>query len=110
MGLVVCPMGQVAAPADVVWGLVQPAHWNAWIDGRVEVIDPPGPAMPGQVVRVSSRALARRWYVTFRVLDVSTDGASRHLEVQPTFPLGISAHERLTITALDSATSHLQYG
>lgn len=104
----VCPADTVDAPADVVWNLLtNPASYDTWADARVERVDPPGPAQPGQQVLMSSGAFGLRFRVRFEVDRV--DQARRELEFRGSFPLGISMHEHITVRPVDGH-SRVQYG
>lgn len=108
MGLYVCPADTVAAPPESVWRLLtNPATYDTWADARVESVDPPGPARPGQVVLMSSGALGLRFKVRFDV--ERADSATHDLEFRAHFPLGIRMHEHISVRAVDGS-SRVQYG
>ena len=68
MSMSVCPVATIAAPVERVWAmLVEPARYGFWADGTVDWIEPPGPAEPGQIVKVSAPALGKRWQVTLAI-------------------------------------------
>src|SRR5947199_245135 len=82
MGLSVCPAAVVKAPVEVVWGfLAYPEKFNEWVDGRVEHIEPAGPAVVGQAITVTAPAFGRRWPAFFKVEKV--DRETDHLNVVP---------------------------
>jgi carbon monoxide dehydrogenase subunit G len=74
LGFYVWPADTVAAPPETVWRLLtDPATYDKWIDPRVESVEPPGPARPGQVVLLNSGALGMR----LRVASTSTASIRR---------------------------------
>ena len=104
----VCPAATVAAPPETVWRLLtDPKTYDTWADARVESVDPPGQARPGQVVRMSSGALGLRFKVRFDVERV--DPTNHELEFRGSFPLGITMHEHITVRAV-AGGSRVQYG
>lgn len=108
MGLSVCPVATVAAPADLVWGLLASvARWNEWIDGRVERAEP-GPLAAGQEVIVQAPALGRTWRATFAIEKV--DAARGVLAMRVAFPLGMALRERVTVRPLDDVSCRVEYG
>ncbi|HET9848181.1 MAG TPA: SRPBCC family protein [Candidatus Dormibacteraeota bacterium] len=98
----------MAAAPETVWQLLtNPKTYDTWADARVEAVDPPGPARPGQVVRMSSGAMGLRFKVRFDVERV--DEATHDLEFRAEFPFGIRMHEHITVRPVDGA-SRVQYG
>ena len=109
MGLSVCPIATVAAPIEIVWELVSnPSRWDEWADAKTERIVPEGPASPGQVVSVTSRALGRTWCVSFRIEQVNPD--KHQLLSLVTFPLWIMLHETIICTSTNATSCRVQYG
>ena len=105
----VCPSETIRAPIERVWELLTtPASYDTWIDGRVERIDPPGPARPGQVVEVSSGAAGLRFRVRFRVRAV--DEAHHVFEFDGRLPLAITMHERVSMAPVGDGLTRVQYG
>ena len=104
----VCPAATIAAPPETVWRLLtNPKTYDTWADARVESVDPPGPAQPGQVVRMSSGAFGLRLRIRFDVERV--DPTTHDLEFRGSFPLGITLHEHIAVRAVERA-SRVQYG
>ncbi|HYM50228.1 MAG TPA: SRPBCC family protein [Candidatus Limnocylindrales bacterium] len=96
-------------PIERVWRLLtEPASYDTWIDGRVERVDPPGPAHPGQLVEVSSPAMGFRFRVRFRITAV--DERNHAFEFDGRLPFGITMHERISVVALGPASTRVQYG
>lgn len=108
MSLYVCPADTVAASPEVVWGLLtDPGHYDTWADARVDRVDPPGPARPGQVVLMSAGRFGLRFRVRFDVERI--DEATRDLEFGAQFPLGIGMHEHISVRPVAGGT-RVQYG
>jgi hypothetical protein len=109
MGLSVCPAAVVAAPVEVVWAfLAYPAKLNEWADGRVEQIEPEGPAVVGQKFTVIAPALGRKWRAFFTVEKV--DVGKHQLGMRVAFPLGMRLQEHVSCTAIDATSCNVQYG
>jgi uncharacterized protein YndB with AHSA1/START domain len=108
VGFYVCPADTVAAPPEMVWNLLtNPATYDTWADARVQSVQPPGHAQPGQVVLMSSGAMGMRFRVRFDVERV--DPAAHDLEFRAQFPFGIRMHEHISVRPVDSG-SRVQYG
>src|SRR5213594_2010374 len=91
MGLSVCPAAVVKAPVEVVWGfLAYPEKFNEWVDGRVEHIEPAGPAV------------GRRWPAFFKVEKV--DPEKHQLCMHVNFPFGMQLQEHVSCTAIDATS------
>ena len=101
MPLTVCPAATVAAPVEMVWEtLTQPTHYGAWADAQLQRIEPDGPAVVGQTIRFTARALTMRWQIVFTVEKVDP---VKH-------PLGLQIKPLISCTPLDATTSLLRYG
>lgn len=109
MSVSVCPIAVIAAPLERVWALLaDPSSYDMWWDAQTDAIVPPGPAQPGQTVYAHTHAFGRRWNVTTVVEQVD---ATRHsIQLTTALPLGIVGHNRLVCTAVDSATTRVQFG
>jgi uncharacterized protein YndB with AHSA1/START domain len=104
----VCPSDTIAASPETVWRLLtDPKTYDTWADARVELVEPPGGAQPGQVVWLSAGALGLRFKVRFDVERV--DEATHDLEFRAQFPFGIRMQEHITIRPVASG-SRVQYG
>ncbi len=109
MGLSVCPAAIVAAPAEVVWGvLMQPAKYGEWIDGQVDRVVPEGPAAVGQVITITAPAFGRKWQATLKIEKI--DAEKYQLGLHANFPFGIQLDEHLSITPIDATSCRVQYG
>jgi hypothetical protein len=109
MSMSVCPVARIAAPIERVWAiLVEPAGYSQWTDGTVEMVEPPGPAQPGQMFTVSAPALGRRWWVRFAIDRV--DVARHQIAFRVTLPFGVVEHSTVTCTPLDERSCWVSYG
>jgi carbon monoxide dehydrogenase subunit G len=104
----VCPAATMAAPPNTVWRLLtDPETYDTWADARVERVEPPGPANPGQVVLMSSGALGLRFRVRFDIERVNE--TTHDLEFRAELPLGIRMREHISVRPVE-AGSRVQYG
>ena len=108
MGLYVCPVDTVAASAETVWRLLtDPATYDKWMDPRVDSVEPPGPARPGQVVLLSGGALGMRLRFRFDLDRVNATTYDFELRVQ--FPFGIRMREHISVGQVEGG-SRVQFG
>ena len=104
----VCPADTIAASPEIVWSLLtDPASYGTWADGRVERVEPPGPARAGQVIHMSSGVFFLRFNVRFEVQRV--DHESHDFEFDGFFPFGLTMHEHITVRAIDGG-ARVKYG
>src|SRR5205809_1078891 len=67
----VCPVATSSAPPERIWSVVtMPERFEEWVDARFVSAEPPGPAQPGQVIRMSAPELGRQWPVRIEVGDM----------------------------------------
>ena len=93
----VCPASVTSAPPDRVWKVVSaPERFGEWTDARYLSSDPVGPAMPGQVIHLTTHAFGRSWPVDIVVFDV--DPGRRWIDLVVHLPFGVENHEHLTLT------------
>jgi uncharacterized protein YndB with AHSA1/START domain len=93
----VCPAAVTSAPPDRIWEvLTTPERFGEWLDASFVSASPPGPARPGQTIRLSAPSLGRRWPVSIDVVGV--DPQSRWIDLLAHLPFGIDNHERVTLT------------
>ena len=93
----VCPAAVTKAPPDRVWAVVEATdRLGEWTDAAVVSVEPPGPAQPGQVIRMGGRALGRNWLFSIDVGDVDTQ--HRWIDLVVHLPVGIQNYEHLTLT------------
>jgi hypothetical protein len=109
MTVSVCPIAIIAAPLERVWALLaNPSNYDVWWDAQTDAIVPDGPAQPGQIVYAHTYGLGRRWKITTVVELV--DAARHRIQLTTTLPLGIVAHNQLACTAVDGASTRVQFG
>ncbi len=93
----VCPAAITPAPADRVWRvLMAPERLGEWTDAKFVSAEPPGPAQPGQTIKLTASSLGRTWPVTIVVRDM--DPQSRWIDYLVHLPFGVDNHEHLTLT------------
>ncbi|HEX9095421.1 MAG TPA: SRPBCC family protein [Candidatus Dormibacteraeota bacterium] len=103
MGLYVCPADTVVAPPETVWRLLtDPATYETWTDARVDSVEPPGPAQPGQVVLLSGGVLGIR--LGFRFDLERVDPATHDFELRVQFPFGIRMREHITVRPVEGGS------
>jgi len=109
MALTVCPAATVAAPVEVVWEiLTQPAYYSAWADAQLQRIEPEGPAIVGQTIHFTSKALGIKWPLAFTVEKVNPQ--KHQLGLHAIFPLGIQIRPHISCAPVDTTSSYLRYG
>ena len=109
MSLNVCPADTVAAPVETVWEiLTQPAYYATWADTQLQGIEPPGPAVVGQTVSLTSKALGRTWPILFQIEKVDTE--KHQLGLYATLPLGLRMRPHISCTPIDATTCLVRYG
>ena len=109
MSVSVCPIAVIAAPLEHVWALlVDPSSYDLWWDAQTDAIVPVGPAQPGQTIYAHTYALGRRWNVTTVVELV--DALRHRIHLTTTLPLGIVGHNQFVCTAVDGASTRVQFG
>jgi len=103
-----CPTDIVDAPIETVWSLVTDfARWGDFYDIRVEKVEPPGLARPGQRMtgNAGSRFLPMR--VTFECTEV--DPARHNLKLFGWMPFGIEVRENMTMLRIDDTHCRVNY-
>ena len=109
MTVSVCPIAIAAAPLEQVWALLaNPSSYASWWDAQTHAIVPDGPAHPDQTVYAHTYALGKRWHITTVVELVD---APRHcIQLTTTLPFGIVVHNHIVCTAVDDASTRVQFG
>jgi uncharacterized protein YndB with AHSA1/START domain len=93
----VCPAAVTSAPPDRVWRvLIATERLGEWTDARFVSAEPPGPARPGQTIKLTASFLGRKLPVTIVVSDM--DPQSRWIDFLVHLPLGVDNHEHMTLT------------
>ena len=109
MSLTICPITTVNTPIDYVWELLtKPSGFDEWLDVHVERIEPEGPLSDGQTIHLWTRALGKRWKITFLIEKV--DPEKHQVQMTILLPLGIKNHEHIVCTPLDATSCRLQFG
>lgn len=109
MSVSICPIANVNAPLERVWGfLAEPANYALWWDARTRSISPTGSAHPGQKIMAQSSALGRQWEVNILVEGVDEPKHQLHLKTK--LPLGITVFNHITCTALNKAATQVTFG
>lgn len=103
-----CPTAVINAPVDVVWALLSaPAGWGSVFDIRVGLVDPPGPAVAGQVVRGETGPRILHLKLTFRMVEI--DPAHYRLRMDVNLPFGLNVQEDLRCAPLDPLHCRVNY-
>lgn len=93
----VCPAATTQAAPDRVWQVVTDSErFGDWADAKFVSAQPPGGAVPGQVVNLEARGLGRTWPVTIEVEKMDPD--RRWIDLLARLPLGLENYEHLTLT------------
>jgi ligand-binding SRPBCC domain-containing protein len=94
----VCPAAVSKAPPEKIWSiLTTPERFEEWQDARFVSVEPAGPVQPGQVINLSARGFGRWWPVRIDVRDM--DPQHRWIDLFVRLPLGLTNHERVTLTS-----------
>ena len=108
MSYLSCPTAAVNAPVDLVWDLlVTPADWGSVFDVHLLGVDPPGPAVTGQVVHGETVFGMFHLKLTFRIREI--DPESHHLGLDAKLPFGLRVREDIQCTPLDDSHCRVRY-
>ena len=103
-----CPTAVINTPLDHVGALLMaPAGWGDVFDIRVLGVDPPGPAVVGQVARGETGPGIFHLKLTFRVMEI--DPGQHRLRMNVALPFGLAVDEEIRCTALDDRRCHVAY-
>ena len=109
MPVSVCPAAVVAASVETVWALLmQPETYDQWWDMQTELVIPPGPAAPSQVVSGWSKALGRKWPVSIAIESMNVE--KHQMLLRTTLPLGIVVQNQITCASVNDASCRVQFG
>ena len=93
----VCPSGTATVASERVWQvLAAPERYGEWVDAEVLEVSPPGPAQPGQRIRLSAPAFGLRFKVFIDVEGL--DPERRWIALRVHLPFGVVNAERVTLT------------
>jgi ligand-binding SRPBCC domain-containing protein len=108
-GLSVCPSAVVEAPVERVWDLVtQPESLHLWTDAALVRAEPDGPAQPGQLLHLVTRAMGWAFAITMRVGEV--DAERRRLGLLVELPFGIVNDEMITLADAGGGRTLVRFG
>jgi Polyketide cyclase / dehydrase and lipid transport len=102
----VCPSAVVEAPVERVWELAR--RPERWADVTLAAAEPPGPAVPGQDLRLTTRALGRTFAVRILVRDV--DEERRRLRYLVELPFGVVNDEVVTLAEAGDGRTLVRLG
>jgi Polyketide cyclase / dehydrase and lipid transport len=103
-----CPTTVIEACLDHVWTLLMaPGGWGSVFDMRVVNLDPPGPAVVGQVVVGETGPRILHLTLSFRMLEI--DPVQHRLSMHVDLPFGLVVYEEIRCTALDDKCCRVAY-
>jgi hypothetical protein len=103
-----CPTSIVNAPVEIVWTLLtRPEEWGGFYDVRIATVEPPGPAVVGQVIFAESGPRLLHLRLTLRFIAI--DAANHSLELDVRLPFGITVHEDLSCVPLGQYQCRVNY-
>ena len=109
MTVSVCPIATIHAPLERVWAfLSEPANYALWWDAQTRSITPDDHALAGQRIYAQTKALGKWWDVN--IIIEAVNDAKHQLDLTTKLPLGITVHNHITCTALDSANAQVSFG
>ena len=104
-----CPITIVNAPVEKIWKMLsEPESYALWWDAQTRSVEPPGAAVPGQVIYAQTRAQGVSWKVTIRVEAV--DAARQRLDLTTRLPLGITVHNHIACTPVGESACQVSFG
>jgi uncharacterized protein YndB with AHSA1/START domain len=107
----VCPAAAVRAPLERVWSvLMDSEHYGKWADARFSRFEPPGPAVPGQVMWANGRELGITFPLQVRLQIATVDPQNHRVVLDVDLPFGIQERTTITCTGIDERTTCVQYG
>jgi hypothetical protein len=104
-----CPVATVDASADQVWHLLaDPARYALWWDAQTRLINPEGPAQPGQRIFAQTTALGRRWDFDIAVQAVAPE--KRQIDLVTRLPWGITVNNHIACTPISEGQTRVSFG
>jgi hypothetical protein len=108
MAYLSCPSVIVNAPVEIVWTiLVSPEKWSDVFDLRIVSVEPPGPAVVGQVI--SGETGPRVWHLTIKLRFVKIDAVKCCLGLDVQLPFDITVREQLSCTGFGPDQCRVTY-
>jgi hypothetical protein len=105
----VCPAAVVEASIARVWAvLTDSRNYGDWADAVFTRFDPPGRAVPGQVLEADTREIGRTFKVRLRIEAV--DPAKHQVVFDVSLPFGVRERTTITATPLDERSTRVQFG
>jgi polyketide cyclase/dehydrase/lipid transport protein len=107
----VCPAAVVNAPLERVWAvLLDSEDYGEWADARFNRFDPPGPAVPGQVMSANGREFGITLPLQVRLRVQSIDPQNHRVIFDVDLPFGIQERTTITAVPIDGRTTRVQFG
>ena len=107
----VCPAAVVNAPLNRVWAvLLDSEHYGKWVDAQFTRFDPPGPAIPGQVMWANGREFGITMPLQVRLQVESIDPENHRIVFEVDLPFGLKERTTITGTPIDERKTCVQYG
>src|SRR5215471_7658479 len=107
--LSVCPSAVVDASVERVWDLVtSPEGFDTWVDAAVVAAEPEGPAQPGQLIHLVTRALGWGFAVSIEVREV--DAQRRRLRLLIELPFGLTNDQVMTMADAGDGRTLVRFG
>jgi hypothetical protein len=101
----------VNVPIERVWAvLLDSEHYGEWADARFTRFDPPGSAVPGQVMSANGREFGVTLPLKVWLLVQSIDSAEHRVVFDVDLPFGIHEVTTITCSPIDERTTRVQYG
>ena len=105
----VCPAAKVDGPIDRVWAiLLDSENYGEWADARFTRFDPPGPAVPRQLMEADTRELGLTFKVRLRI--ESIDPARHQVVFNVDLPFGVRERTTITSVPIDEGTTRVHFG
>jgi len=107
----VCPAAVVNAPIERVWAvLLDSEHYGEWADARFTRFDPPGSAVPGQVMLANGRELGVTLPLRVRLRIESIEPTRHQVVLDVDLPFGLKEQTTITCTPVDGRSTRVQFG
>ena len=108
MAYLSCPSVIINAPVEIVWTILMcPEKSTDVFDLRIVSLEPPGPAVVGQII--SGETGPRVWHLTIKLRFVKIDAVRCCLGLDVQLPFGITVREQLSCTRLGPDQCRVTY-